>query len=149
MLHSALKRQDTLAGLLFLLFGAAALYIGAGYPPGSAGVMGPGYFPRLLGGLLCILGLLIATKDFLKPGEEISSGSLRPFLSIVAVMLFGFLIPSGGLVSAVAAVVVVGAASGPEFRLGEAIVMAAALCIFSVAVFNWGLGLHMPLWPAW
>jgi Tripartite tricarboxylate transporter TctB family len=149
MLIKALKRQDTLAGLLFLLFGAGALYIGARYPSGSAGVMGPGYFPRLLGGLLCIFGLTIAVKDFLKPSEEVSGVPLRPFLSIVAILLFGVLIPTGGLVIAIAALVIVGAASGSEFRIGEAVLVAVALCAFSVAVFNWGLGLHIPLWPAW
>jgi hypothetical protein len=149
MLTNVLKRQDTWAGILFLTIGAGALLIGRNYPIGSASVMGPGYFPRLLGGLLCVFGLIIAAKGVFKSGLSVDVGSARPFLIILAVVLFGVLLPSAGLIPAIVALVIVGAAGGHEFRLVEALIMAAVLCAFSIAVFNWGLGLHMPLWRAW
>lgn len=50
---------DTLAGALFLLSGIGVLTVAGQYPVGDAARMGPGYFPRLLGGLLAMLGLVV------------------------------------------------------------------------------------------
>ncbi len=148
MRSNALKRQDTWAGIFFLAIGAGALLIGRNYALGSASVMGPGYFPRLLGLLLCVFGLIIGAKGLFKDGPSVEVGLARPFLVILGVVLFGALLPSVGLIPAIVALVIVGAAGGHEFRLVEALIMAAVLSVFSIAVFNWGLGLHMPLWRA-
>ena len=48
--------KDFLAGLIFVAFGIAAIVLGSGYPLGTAARMGPGYFPRILGILLIVLG---------------------------------------------------------------------------------------------
>ena len=38
--------KDFWAGLVYIAFGVAAILIALKYPVGSAGRMGPGYFPR-------------------------------------------------------------------------------------------------------
>lgn len=58
VLHVRLT-PDALAGALFLLAGLAVFAIAGEYPMGDAARMGPGYFPRLLGGLLTMLGLVV------------------------------------------------------------------------------------------
>ena len=49
--------KDFWAGVLFVAFGTAAIVIAPSYPLGTAARMGPGYFPRMLGILLIVLGV--------------------------------------------------------------------------------------------
>jgi putative tricarboxylic transport membrane protein len=51
---------DVAFGLLFAALGVALLGHSAGFPPGTPGVPGPGFFPMLVGALLCLLGLGLA-----------------------------------------------------------------------------------------
>ncbi len=44
--------KDFLTGIMFILFGAAAMTFASEYPIGTAAKMGPGYFPFALGGVL-------------------------------------------------------------------------------------------------
>lgn len=54
------SRKDLLAGAVFVGFGLAFAVTASTYEIGSAVRMGPGYFPLVLGGLLVLLGILIA-----------------------------------------------------------------------------------------
>ena len=49
--------KDFGAGLVYVVFGVAAVWIGRDYPFGTGARMGPGYFPSVLGGLLVLFGL--------------------------------------------------------------------------------------------
>ncbi|MCS0497705.1 tripartite tricarboxylate transporter TctB family protein [Ancylobacter sp. MQZ15Z-1] len=149
MLQRAFRRQDTWAGLMFLGVGIAALWIGRDYPTGTATSMGPGFFPDLLSFLLCGIGALVTLRGLIADGEKITGTALRPFLVLVAVALFALAVTSGGLVPAIVVLTVVGACAGHEFRLHEVAALTLALAVFSVAVFDWALGMHLPLWPAW
>jgi putative tricarboxylic transport membrane protein len=66
----------------------------------------------------------------------------------VAIVLFGIALQWLGLVAAVAVLVLVGAQAAREVRPLETLALAAALIVFSVAVFVWLLGLPLPLWPS-
>ncbi|MCC6870733.1 MAG: tripartite tricarboxylate transporter TctB family protein, partial [Burkholderiales bacterium] len=48
--------KDFWAGILFIALGIFAITVGSNYTLGSAARMGPGYFPRILGILLIVLG---------------------------------------------------------------------------------------------
>ena len=48
--------KDFWAGVLFVAVGIAAIVLGSRYNLGTAARMGPGYFPRILGMLLILLG---------------------------------------------------------------------------------------------
>src|SRR5437764_15391207 len=48
--------KDFWSGVMFCGFAAVAIFAARGYSLGSAGRMGPGYFPLLLAGLLASLG---------------------------------------------------------------------------------------------
>ena len=62
-------------------------------------------------------------------------------------MLFGIALQWLGLIAAVAMLVLVGAYAARDVRPLENLAHAAALIVFSVAVFVWLLGLPLPLWP--
>jgi len=147
-----LKHQkDFWSGLMFLAIGLAFVGFAQEYDMGTAQRMGPGYFPTVLGGLLAILGLAIAIKGLVR---EAPDGYIERFhfgpLTIVlgAVALFGLLLRPAGLVVALLVLIGVSAYASHEFRLREIVPLAAFLVVLVLAVFIWGLGLVIPLWPA-
>ena len=83
--------QDFVSGLMFAGWGVAGLWIGRGYPIGSALRMGPGYVPRLLCWALIALGAIIAIKGAMVVGEKIERWHWRPLLVVsIAVLAFAF-----------------------------------------------------------
>ncbi len=140
--------QDSIAGLLFVAFGAAALWFGRNYSVGTAVRMGPGYFPHLLSWLLVLFGLGIALKGALRGGAPIGQLSLRPvFFVLLSFIAFGLLIDRAGLPAAAIACVFIGAIGGSEFRWKEQLILSICLAIASSALFIYALGLPMQLWP--
>lgn len=141
--------KDFWAGILFIAFGVAAIAIAINYPVGTAGRMGPGYFPRALGVLLIVIGGILALKALRMPGVPLSFGDIRPLVIVLgSIALFGLLAPYFGMVVATVALIIVSSLASHEFHLKTAIISAILLSIFSVAAFGYGLNLQLPLWPA-
>jgi putative tricarboxylic transport membrane protein len=138
--------QDVIAGFLFVLFGALGLWISADYAMGTTFRMGPGYFPRVLCGLLVVLGVILAAKGLVVGGERPEGLHWRP-LALVTVAVVGFagLISTVGLAPAAFAVVLLGALGGPEFRAVEGIALAVLLTAAAIAIFKFGLNMTMPV----
>jgi hypothetical protein len=140
------RHQDVWAGLLLIGTGAAALVLARGYPAGTVLRMGPGYFPRVLGGILVLFGLYVAITGLRRGGGIPGGWSPRALVVLpLAMVLFGLLVERAGFVPALVVLVVGSAAAGREFRLGEVVLLTAVLTALSVAVFAWGLGLPYPL----
>jgi len=140
--------QDVVAGLMFAAFGVAGLWFGRELPVGAALRMGPGYMPRLLCYGLLLLGVVIAAKGAIVAGERIERWHWRPLVVVsIAVLTFALLLEPAGLVVATAAIVLIGALGGPQFRLFEVLALAAGLAIAAVALFVIALKLPMPIWP--
>src|SRR5215475_13360497 len=115
--------KDFWAGVLYIAFGAAAILIALNYPAGTAGRMGPGYFPRLLGGILVALGLILCLRALRLRGTPITFGSFKPLLVVIgSVVLFGIAAAPLGLVVATVILVVVSSAASDEFRWKEAVI---------------------------
>jgi putative tricarboxylic transport membrane protein len=135
---------------MFIAFGAAAMIIALkNYQIGSAVRMGPGYFPTVLGGLLCVLGLVVLADSFVIQGPKVQPFHFRPLVLIsVACVAYGYLMKPLGLVLATAVLVFVSAFGGHEFKWKEVAVLTVILIVFSVLVFVKGLTLPFPLWPA-
>jgi hypothetical protein len=139
-------RQDVWAGLMFAATGVASLVLAREYPVGTVLRMGPGYLPRVLGGLLVLFGLYLVLAG-LRRGEEIPRGwSPRALIVLpLAIVLFGVLVEHAGFVPALVVLIFGSAAAGREFRLVEIALLTALLTGLSVLVFVWGLGLPYPL----
>lgn len=141
--------KDFWSGLMFIAFAAVALLSARGYSLGSAGKMGPGYFPMLLGGVLAFIGLILIARSFAIFGESVGQLKIVPLAVVaLAVCLFAFSIETLGLVVALFLVTVISARASREFRLIEAGMLAAVLAAFAVSVFVYGLRLPLPVWPA-
>lgn len=143
--------KDFWTGLIYIAFGGAAAWIGSAYNMGTAGRMGPGYFPKVLAALLIILGLVSLVRSFVSKGEPITAVALKPLiLLLLACFLFGFLINRAGLIVALAALVLVSAAASREFKFDwMALGGLVALIAMCSAVFVKGLGIPMPLIGTW
>jgi hypothetical protein len=140
--------QDAVAGLMFIAWGLAAMYIARDYPVGTALRMGPGYFPQMLSWCLIIMGAGIAIKGTAIAGEPLERWYFKPLVAICAsFMAFALLIERAGLPAATVASMVIGAFGGPEFRLREQIILAVCFAVVSVLVFIHALGLPMDIWP--
>jgi hypothetical protein len=142
--------KDFWTGIIFLFFGLGAIIIGLDYEMGTAGRMGPAYFPTVLGGLLTLVGTIAVVRSLLQPGEAIEKFYIKELVIILsAVLLFGFLMRGAGLVPAVLVIVLLSAYASPKFRLGQAALLAGGLAIFAVVVFVKLLGLPMPILGPW
>jgi hypothetical protein len=141
--------KDFWTGIMFLAFAAVALMAAHGYALGTAGRMGPGYFPMLLGGVLALLGFILVVRSFAIDGEGVTRLHLLPLIVIaIAVCLFGLLIERLGLVVSLVAVTIVSALASRESRPVEYTALALVLAAFSVGVFVYALRLPLPVWPA-
>src|SRR5262245_65464495 len=110
--------KDFWAGVMFGGFAVIALLAARGYSVGSAGKMGPGYFPLLLGGVLGVLAAVLIGRSVVLDGEPLPRFHVLPLAVIAtAVCLFGFFIEPFGLVVGLAGLPVLSAARGPQFRL--------------------------------
>jgi hypothetical protein len=141
--------KDFWAGVMFFGFAVVAVLAARGYSLGSAGRMGPGYFPLLLGLVLGSLGALLIGRSLVLDGEPVPRLHVVPLAIIaVAVCLFGLAIEPLGLVISLAILVTLSAWAGRQFRLLETIALALALIVFSVGVFVYALGLTLNVWPS-
>jgi len=143
--------KDFYAGLLFIAVGLAFAIVATNYPLGTAVRMGAGYFPLILGGLMAVLGAIIALGSLRSgnKGEPVPAFAFRPLaLLLAAIVLFGVLVQPLGLILATFVLVFVGALGGGEFRLTEVAILAVALVIMAVGIFAYGLGLPFQLWPS-
>ncbi len=141
--------KDFWSGVMFCGFAAIGLSAARGYSLGSAGRMGPGYFPLLLASLLGALGAVLIGRSILIGGEPVARFHVLPLAVIAtAISLFGVLIEPLGLVVSLAVLTVMSAWVGAQFRLAETLALAAALILFCVGVFVYVLGLPLNLWPS-
>jgi hypothetical protein len=142
--------KDFWIGFIFLFFGLAAIIIGRDYAMGSAGRMGPAYFPSLLGALLSLVGLIGVIRSFVRVGEPVGKFHIKDIvLILLAVVLFGFLMRGAGLVPAALVLVLMSAYASPKFTWGPSLLLAIGLAVFAVVVFVKLLGLPMPILGPW
>ena len=140
--------RDFYAGLLFVAFGVVALVIAQSYPLGTASRMGPGYFPRVLGILLVTLGALQTAIGMRGRAGFPLQWHWRPlFILLASVALFIVLTTWFGLIVAGLVLVLVSSAASEEFRWREALIAGAVQGVAAAAVFVYGLGLPLPVWP--
>ena len=140
--------KDFFAGLIFVAFGAAAIVIGSAYPLGTAARMGPGYFPRILGILLIVLGGALALRALRIKGTPLPGWKWRPVLVVLlSVVVFGIILTRVGLALSTVALIVAASAASTEFRWKESLVSGILLAALATGVFVYALKLVIPIWP--
>ena len=140
--------KDFWAGILFITFGIVAIAVSSGYSMGTAARMGPGYFPRGLGGLLVVLGALVALRGIRVPGPAIPAFRARALVFVLGtVVVFGIAVPWTGVILGTVLLIFVTSFASHEFRWQAALTSGIVLAIAAVLVFIVGLKLQLPIWP--
>lgn len=145
------NEKDFWSGVMFIAFGLAFAGFAQEYDMGTAQRMGPAFFPTVLGGLLVVLGAVVAIQGL---AAETMDGKIEKFhfgpLAWVlgSVVAFGLLLRPAGLIVALVALIVISSLGSHEFKARDTVLLAVGLCALVVAVFIYGLGLTIPVWPA-
>jgi hypothetical protein len=142
--------KDFWTGLLYIFFGASAIFIARDYNMGTALRMGPAFFPTILGVVLALIGAIAVIRSFLAPGTPIGGFSFKGLVLVtLSVVVYGFLVRGAGLVIALPLLVIISAYASTRFRWRMTLVMAAGLTIFCALVFVKGLGIPLPIIGPW
>jgi len=140
------NNRDFFAGLLYIVTGAAGMWIARDYPFGSALRMGPGYFPSVLGGMMIAFGIAVMAMG-VKNNEKMKGGwSFRALIVLpLSTVAFGVLMEEAGFIAAMLVLIPFSAAAGREFKWVEVILITVGLTVLCTAMFIYGLGLPYPL----
>jgi hypothetical protein len=145
-----LNPKDFWAGTIFMSVGTVAIVTGRNYAMTNDGVIGPAYFPTILGSLLALIGAASVIRSFIRPGEAIGKFAIKKALLVLfGVVLFGVLINRAGLPIAVIVLVMLAGAASGKFKPLQFLALAVGLALFCVLVFVKGLGLLMPIVGPW
>jgi hypothetical protein len=135
-----------------LVVGIAFAFGATNYTFGNSAQPGPGYFPLCLGVILALLGALIAFGALTKnsaDGGNVGAIAWRPLIAIVgSVVVFGLLLPHLGLIVTLPFVVVTASSASNEFGWRVSMMNAGVLTVASWLIFVKGLGLAIPMLPA-
>lgn len=139
--------HDIAGGLALSALGVFAAVYAQQYEFGDLNRMGPGYFPVVLGGLLALLGLLIAIPAFLRQGQAIHVEWKTFVLVIGSLLVFAFTLKTLGLIVATVATVVISTLADRETRWKGRLITAAGVALVTYLVFSLGLRMVLPVWP--
>jgi hypothetical protein len=148
------RKRDYYAGALITLIGTAAAYEGSQYGIGTLDEMGSGFFPVAIGLAMIPAGASIAISggkmEEQTPELHLDTASSRidwrGWIAIIAgACLFMVLAEYAGLLPAIFACVFISALGSRTTRWREALILAACVTAFGVALFAFGLKVQIPI----
>ncbi len=142
--------KDYYGGVVMIVAGLCAAYVGSGYRLGTLSRMGPGFFPTSLGILLTAVGAAIAIGASLATTVKRADFSfdLRGCGAILGGLIAFVLVGrSGGLALATFALVFISAIGDRSNTFKQAVWLALAMVAIAIVVFHWALGLQLRLFP--
>lgn len=142
--------KDFWTGIIYIAFGASALFLARDYGMGTALRMGPAYFPAILSGLLILIGVISLVRSFIKQGTPFGTFAFKGlFMVIAATVVFGLAVRGAGLVVALPALVIISSYASGKFSWRYSLLLAAGLTLFCILVFVKGLGIPLPILGSW
>jgi hypothetical protein len=139
---------DMFSGALFIGFGVLGLWLSRDLPVGTLAQMSAGYLPRMVCGLLILVGFAVFLHGMRKPGAALEGVSWRPLLVIsIAVIGFAYAVTHLGFVIASLWLILVGSLADRKGNLWQVLLLAGGLTAFGSVVFVFALGVQVPLWP--
>ncbi|ADY63103.1 MULTISPECIES: tripartite tricarboxylate transporter TctB family protein [Rhizobium/Agrobacterium group] len=141
---------EAACGAIFIGFGAFFALQSFGLDIGTAFRMGPGYFPLVLAIVLILLGAVIFIRATRVQGDALGAIAWRGiFFILPAPIFFGFTVRGLGFVPALFFSALIAAFASHKMSPLMAVIISAAITVFSVAVFNYGLGLPFQRFGPW
>ena len=139
--------RDVGAGL-FLLVIAALAYAGTLDLPSVWSGVGPGLMPKLVAGLIAVMGVLIMILGLAPSADRLQSITLRgPLFVLGAAVVFAASIRTLGLAVAGPLTWVIAAMADPDSRWMETVLLAVLMTALCVGLFKYALRLPIPLLP--
>lgn len=139
---------DLLAGVLMIGISAIGLWAGRSLAFGTPAMMGPGFLPGVMCGLLIAIGTFVLIKGLAKPAASLGLVNVKPLaILILAIAGFAFAAETFGFVVATVWLLVVGSLADQESRWKEIALSTVILTTIGALVFIKGLGVQMPIWP--
>ena len=133
-------------GSVFLIWAMLTLQMG------SPAQMGPGFFPTVLGGLLCAFGVAVAISALLQhrmrsaETVEHEPWPWRPILLVgLSPLAFALTIEQFGLVVAAFLTLFIALLASHGIGIAKRLAIAAGFTAFCVVVFKYGLGVSFDL----
>ena len=112
--------------------------------------MGPGYFPLILAIVLVLLGGVVLVQSMRISGEPIGPIALRGIAFILpAPIFFGLTVRGLGFAPSLFLTALIAAFASSRMKPPMALLLAAAITLFSVIVFSYALGLPFERFGPW
>ena len=144
------SQKDFWAGIMYMAVGVAFAVGAKNYTIGTGARMGPGYFPLLLAVILTVLGIVVLVQATRVKGEPVGPLALRGMLFILpAPVFFGLTVRGLGFVPSLFFAALIAAFASTRMKPVMALLLAAAITVFSVAVFSYALGLPFERFGPW
>lgn len=141
---------NLICGLLLIATGLFFAYQSFELELGTAFRMGPGYFPFILACALILFGAIILIQSMRADGGPIGALALRGMVFILpAPIFFGLTVRGLGFVPSIFVTALIASFASGRMKPLTALVLSAALTVFSVAVFSYGLGLPFRRFGPW
>ncbi len=137
-------------GAIFVATGAFFAIQSFGLDLGTAFRMGPGYFPLVLALILVVLGIVILIQATQVKGEPLGEIAWRGMLFILpAPIFFGLTVRGLGFVPSLFLTCLIAAFASSRMKPLQALLLSAALTVFSLVVFSYALGLPFERFGPW
>lgn len=149
--HSRHPRNvnQMLSGAFLIVMALIALAMAWPLRVTSSVGLGPGYVPKVLVGILIILGLANIVVGFLSQGESLERWQVRPLAFVLgSIVFFALTVERLGLAVSLIGLVLIACAANARMTVREAVLLAVGTAIFCVIVFVKALGLPVMVWPA-
>nr|WP_314256870.1 tripartite tricarboxylate transporter TctB family protein [uncultured Devosia sp.] len=142
-------KRDLAAGVLYLVVGTAFVAASLGLPIGTIQQMGPGYFPLILGSLLCLTGVAVAIRATRsRETQPIGAFNLRVVCAVLgSVALFALAVIPLGFVLALMILTIVSSFARTDVDVRTTLLSTIGIVVLSVVVFVVALRIQVPLWP--
>ena len=141
---------NAICGLTFIALGGFFIFQSLSLELGTAFRMGPGYFPLVLASILTLLGAVVLVQATRVKGEPIGPIALRGMLFILpAPVFFGLTVRGLGFVPSLFFTALIAAFASTRMKPLMALLLAAGITLFSVAVFSYALGLPFERFGPW
>lgn len=146
----SIDKTNGLCAAFFLGLGVFFAYQSFNLDLGTAFRMGPGYFPLLLSALLILLGLIVLISAVRATSEPIGHIAWRGiFLILPAPIFFGLTVRGLGFVPSIFLTGLIAGFASQKMKPLTALLLAAGLTVFAVAVFSYALGLPFERFGPW
>lgn len=143
--------KDLAAGVMFV--GIGSFFMGYAYfnlRMGTAGAMGPGYFPVALGSLLMVLGTGVLLKAAGARNSPIGQISPRGIVFVtLSIIVFGFSVRTLGLVPALAGSTLLASLASNRTTLRGGGFVTIGMTVFCTFLFIYVLGLPISMFGPW